>query len=69
MNSSRKDGRLRPGLDVGGGARQRAGGGQSGEQRRSHVGDALADQFDVGAMAPAGHAIGDDAGQQALDAG
>ena len=64
-----RDRRTRAGAHVGRGARDRAGRGQAAEQRRADVGDALRDQFAVGAMAAADHAVGDDRRQQRFDAG
>ncbi|MCY1413089.1 hypothetical protein D9M71_285140 [compost metagenome] len=53
--------------DVGRGAGDGAGGGEAAEQRRGDVGDALADQFLVGVVAGAGHAVGDHRREQRLD--
>ena len=61
------DGGERAGADVGSGAGDRAGGGDSTEERRGDVGDALRDQLDVGVVAVAGHAVRDDGGEQAFD--
>ena len=61
--------RARAGADIGGGAGDGAGGRQAAEQRRGDVCDALGDQFAVGAMPAADHAVGDDCGQQRFDAG
>ena len=56
-------------LDVGRGARDRAGGRDAAEERRRDVGDALRDELDVGLVAAADHAVGDDGGEQRLDGG
>ncbi|MNT55156.1 hypothetical protein D3C72_1923720 [compost metagenome] len=53
--------------DIGGGAGNRAGGGETAEQRCGQVGDALADQFLVGIMLAARHAVGHHRRQQRLD--
>ena len=63
------DGGARAGADVGGGAGDGAGGGDAAEERRDDVGDALGDEFDVGVVAVAAHAVGDDGGEQAFDGG
>ena len=55
--------------DIGGGARNGAGGGQSAKQGRGDIRHALGDQFGIRAMTAPGHAIGDDGRQQRLDAG
>ena len=59
----------RAGADVGGGAGDGAGGGDAAEERRGDVGDALRDQFDVGVVVVAAHAIRYDGGEQAFDRG
>ncbi|CPQ89308.1 Uncharacterised protein [Bordetella pertussis] len=53
--------------DVGGRARDGAGGGKAAEQRRDDIGQALADQFLVGIVAGAGHAVGHHGRQQGFD--
>ena len=63
------DRRARAGADVGGGAGDGAGGGNSAEERRGDVGDSLRDKFDVGIVAVAGHAVGDDGGEHAFKRG
>jgi len=45
-----RDGRLRTRPDIGRGARNRSGGREAAEQRRTEVGDALPDQFLVRTM-------------------
>ena len=59
----------RAGADVGRGAGDGAGGGNAAEERRGDVGDALGDEFDVGVVAVAGHAVGDDGGEHAFKRG
>src|SRR5690606_17767493 len=59
----------RTGADVGGGAGEGAGGRQSTEQRGGGVGHALRHQLAVGAVAAAGHAVGDHRRQQRFHAG
>ena len=63
------DRRARAGADVGGGAGDGAGGGDAAEERRDDVGDALGDEFDVGVVAVAGHAVGNDGGEHAFKRG
>jgi hypothetical protein len=53
--------------DVGGGASDGAGGGNSTEERGEDVGDALGNEFDIGVMTVAGHAVGNDGGEEAFD--
>ena len=53
--------------NAGGGACDGAGGGEAAEQRRDDVGRALADEFLVGIVTRAGHAVGDHGGEQRLD--
>ena len=60
-------GPVRAGAHIGGGAGDGAGGADAAEQRRADVGEALRHQFAVGAVPPAGHAVGDDGGQQRFD--
>ena len=62
-----RDRATRPGAHIGGRARDGAGDADAAKQRRHDIGDALGDQFAVGAMAAAGHAIGDDGREQRLD--
>ena len=62
-----REGAGRAVADVGGGACDGAGGGKAAEQRRDDVGRALADEFLVGVVARAGHAVGDHGRQQRLD--
>ncbi len=59
--------RLGAGTDIGGGAGDGAGNRNAAEYDRSDIGDPLADQFAVGAVAAAAHAVGDDGAQQQLD--
>ena len=59
----------RAGANVGGGAGDGAGGRNAAEERRDDVGDALRDQFDVGVVAVAGHAVGNDGGEHAFKRG
>jgi hypothetical protein len=54
-------GPMRAGADIGGGAGDGAGDADAAEQRRADVGDALRHQLAVGAVAAAGHAVGDHA--------
>ena len=54
--------------DVGAGARDDAGRRQAAEQRRGDVGDALAEDLDVGAVPPAGDGVRRHRRQQAFDA-
>ena len=63
------DRRARAGADVGRGAGDGAGGGNAAEERRGDVGDSLRDQFDVGVVTVAGHAVGDDRGEHAFKRG
>ena len=57
------------GADVGGGSGDGSGGGDSAEEGRDDVGDSLRDEFDVGVVAVAGHAVGDYGGEHALKRG
>ena len=66
MDHSR-DGGFGAGTDVGGGAGDGAGGGKSAEERGDNVGDALRNQFHVGIVSVAAHAVGDDGGHQGFD--
>ena len=52
-----RDGSLRAGADVGRRAGDGAGGRQAAEHRRNDVGDALADQFDIGIVTVVAHAV------------
>ena len=53
--------------DIGGGARDRAGGGEPAEQRRHDVGNALTDEFLIRIVPGARHAVGHHGGQQRFD--
>ena len=69
-NNRVHDARQRAGgaiADVGGGARDGAGGGEAAEQRRDDVGRALADELLVRIVTRAGHAVGDHRGEQRFD--
>ena len=66
MNHSRYR-RLRAGANVGGGASNRASGGQPAEHRRHDVRHSLADQFHVRIVAVVAHAVGDHRRHQRLD--
>ena len=61
------DGRFCAGADVGGGAGDGPGGGESAKERREDIGDTLRDQFHSGIVAVAAHAVGDDGAHQGLD--
>ncbi len=61
------DGGASAGADVGGGAGDGPGGGDASEKRRDDVGEALGDELDVGVVAIAAHAVGDDGGEEAFD--
>ena len=57
----------RAGADIGGGARDGAGDADAAEQGGADVGDALRHQLAVGAVPPAGHAVGDHRREQRFD--
>ncbi len=63
------DRRARAGTDIGCGAGDGAGGGNAAEERRGDVGDSLGNEFDIGVVAIAGHAVGDDGGEHAFQRG
>jgi hypothetical protein len=63
------DGGVRAGADVGGGAGDGAGGGHAAEEGRDDVGDALGDEFHVGVVAVAGHAVRNYCGKKTFDGG
>ena len=56
-------------LDIGRGARNRAGRWQTTECHRPQIGNALADQLLIRPVPGTGHAIGDDRREQRLDSG
>jgi hypothetical protein len=58
---------VRPCPDIGGGARNRAGDTDAAEQGRADIGRALRHQFAIGAVAPPGHAVGHNGGEQRFD--
>ena len=62
-----RDRAARAGAHIGRGARDGAGDADAAEQRRADIGDALRHQFAIGAMAAAGHAVGDHRRQQRFD--
>src|SRR5271157_5503441 len=66
VNHSRNRG-LRPGADVRGGASDSAGGGEASEHWGKDIGDALADEFNVGIVAVVAHAVGDHRRHEGLD--
>ena len=55
------------GPDVGRGARDRAGCGQTAKDGRDHVGDALSDEFDIRIVPIVAHAVRDYCGHQGFD--
>ena len=57
------------GADVGGGAGDGSGGGDAAEEGRDDVGDALGNEFDVGVVAVAGHAVCDNGREHGLQRG
>ena len=61
------DGTARPCPHVRRGSGYGPGHANAAEQARRDIGDALTDQFAVRTMAPAGHAVGDDGGEQRFD--
>ncbi len=63
----RRDGGAGAVLDAGGRARDCPGGRDAAEQRACHVGHALPDEFLVGVVALARHAVRDDGGEEGLD--
>ncbi|MCY1538008.1 hypothetical protein D9M68_735290 [compost metagenome] len=62
--NDRRDRRICPGAHVGGAAGERRGGGDTRKQWRDQVADALADQFGIGVVLAAGHAVGHDCAEQ-----
>ena len=60
------DGGARASPNVGGSARDGARGGNAAEQRRNNVGESLSDQLDVGVVAVARHAVGNDGREHAF---
>ena len=62
-----RDRAVRAGPHIGRGARDRAGDADAAEQRRADIGEALRHQLAVGAVAAAGHAVGDDRREQRFD--
>jgi hypothetical protein len=61
------EGGARAGADGGGGAGDGAGGGDTAEEGDDEVAQPLGDEFAVGIVFGAGHAIGDDGAEQGLD--
>ena len=62
-----RDGGESAGSNVGGGAGDGACGGNSAEEGRCDIGEALGDELDIGVVAIAAHAIGNDGGEQAFN--
>ena len=60
-------GRAGTGAHVGGAAGNGCGGGDAAEQRRDQIADALTEQFGVGIVLAAGHAVGDHRAEQRFD--
>ena len=54
----------RAGAHIRRGARDRAGDADAAEHAAGHIRDPLSDQFAIRAMPAAGHAVGDDGGEQ-----